>query len=191
MTTYKFFPQDIKHLSWNSKFDANWTVEVQTAGSGMSRSLTNQMYPRWTITESVGLIDDETADKLLGFFNSLKGAYTPFYWYDHSKNHESNIQLPMTSPGVYQAVIKTGDYVEPAEYIEDVTVSVNGTEVEASTYTVSAGSVRFKTAPATGAVVTASYKYWWLVRLSGSSIGITRIFENLNNSRTFKMEVVR
>lgn len=184
------FPQDIKHLSWNSKFKESWSTTVQTAGSGMSRSLTNQVYPKWTITESVGLMDDETAEKLLGFVALVKGAYEPFLWYDHSKNHETGVQLPMTIAGTYQAVIKTGSYTEPADYIEDVTVYKNGTKLTKG-YSVSNGLIIFSTAPASTDVITADYAYWWKVRFVDDGMGINRIFENLNSSDSFKMEVVR
>ena len=80
--------------------------------------------------------------------------------------------------------------MEPADYIEDVTVYVDGKKQEGG-YSVSGGVIRFSTAPATGAVVTADYTYWFKVRFSDDGGELTRVFENVNNSSSFKMDVVR
>lgn len=186
----KKFPQDIIHLSWNSRFKAGWTTTVQESASGRSRTMTNQLYPKWTITEQIRLVDNETADKLLGFYNLVKGQYESFLWYDHSKHHEEN-QTLQGSAGKYQAVIVTGEFVEYADYIENVTVYLNGTEVGTDKYQVSDGVITFSTAPSSTDVVTATYDYWWKVRFASSAIEMTRLFENLNNSGSFSMEVVR
>lgn len=186
----KKFPQEIKHLTWNSKFKQKWNTQVQTSGSGMVRTLTNQLYPQWTITETFGLLDDDTADKLMAFVASVKGGYEPFLWLDHTLNRETGRALPVIVPGKYQAVWSIDGYVEPAEYIEDVTVYVDGKK-QTSGYSVSDGVISFSTAPATGAVVTADYTYWFKVRFSDDGGELTRVFENVNNSSSFKMDVVR
>lgn len=74
----KKFPQNIRHFSWNSKFKESWTTQVQTSGSGKSKTMTNQLYPGWVITESVGFMSNEMADELMGFVALVKGAYEPF-----------------------------------------------------------------------------------------------------------------
>lgn len=127
----------------------------------------------------------------MGFVALVKGAYEPFLWYDHTKHSETDVQLPMVSAGRYQAVIRTGEYTEPVDYIENVAVYLNGEEVDTGDYTVSNGYITFKTAPASTDVVTATYNYWWRVRFVDDGMGITRIADHLNRSGTFKMEVVR
>lgn len=184
------FPQNIRHFTWNSKFRESWNTQIQTTGSGKSKTMTNQLYPGWTITESIGFMTNEMADELMGFIALVKGAYEPFLWLDHSKYHEDEVQIAMTSPGRYQAVIKTGKYTEPAEFIEDVTVWVNGKLMETG-YTTSNGAILFSTPPSGSDIVTASYTYWWKVRFKDDGMGINRIFDDLNSSDSFKMEVVR
>ena len=186
----KKFPQNIRHYSWNSRFKESWTTQVQTSGSGKSKTMTNQLYPGWVITESVGFMSNEMADELMGFVALVKGAYEPFLWLDHTKCHEEEIQLPMVAPGRYQAVRKIGPYIEPADYIEDVSVKVNGALKEDG-YSISNGLIIFSVPPAGGDIVTASYTYWWKVRFKDDGMGITRIFDDLNTSDSFKMEVVR
>lgn len=177
-------------MTWNSKFKQKWNTHVQTSGSGMIRTMTNQLYPLWTITETFGLLDDDTADKLMAFIASVKGGYEPFLWLDHTKNRETGQTLPAISAGKYQAVWSQDGYVEPAAYIEDVTVYVDGVK-QTTGYSVSDGVISFSTAPATGSVVTADYTYWFKVRFSDDGGELTRLFENVNNSSSFKLEVVR
>ena len=85
---------------------------------------------------------------------------------------------------------KIGSYIEPADYIEDVSVKVNGALKEDG-YSISNGLIIFSVPPAGGDIVTASYTYWWKVRFKDDGMGITRIFDDLNTSDSFKMEVVR
>ena len=188
--TLRKFPQEIKHLTWSSKFKQAWGTKVQTSGSGMTRTMTNQIYPTWTITETFGLMDDDTANKLMAFLATVKGGYEPFLWLDHSLNHETGRELSMISSGKYQATIGIAGYVEPAEYIENVTVYVDGIKQEKG-YNVSGGVITFPSGPAAGAVVTADYTYWWKVRFADDGGELTRVFDNVNNSGSFKLEVVR
>ena len=93
--------------------------------------------------------------------------------------------------GTYQAVMKMGDYVEPIEYIEKVTVYIDGVKQNSNAYTVIDGLVKFKTAPASSAKVTADYTYYWKVMLADDGIETENIFIDFNKSKTFKMVTVR
>lgn len=112
-------------------------------------------------------------------------------WLDPEDYEEKGIQLPLITDGAYQAVMKMGDYVEPVEYIEKVTVYIDGVKQESNAYTVIGGTVKFKTAPASTAKVTADYTYYWKVMFADDGIDIERQYLNINKSKTFKLEVVR
>ena len=127
----------------------------------------------------------------MGFVAARKGCYEPFLWLDEKDYQEKGIILPKISNGIYQAVMKMGEYVEPVEYIENVTVYVNGKKQDASKYTVRDGYVRFNTAPASSATVTADYTYYWKVRFDDDGMGINHIFDNINRSERFKLVTVR
>ena len=153
----------------------------------------------------------------MGFVAARKGGYEPFLWLDGEDYQEKGIILPKISNGIYQAVMKMGEYVEPVEYIENVSVYVNGTKQAANKYTTNNGYITFVTAPATGAVVTADYTYYWKVngyitfvtapatgavvtadytyywkvRFDDDGMGINHIFDNINRSERFKLVTVR
>ena len=57
-----------------------------------------------------------------------------------------------------------------------------------NTYTVNGGTITFRTAPASGAVVTASYRYYWKVHLPDDGISIDHVFTNLKQTGTIKFE---
>ena len=94
----KKFPQNIRHFSWNSKFKESWTTQVQTSGSGKSKTMTNQLYPGWVITESVGFMSNEMADELMVFVDLVKGAFEGFLWLVHTNCHEEDFPLPLVAP---------------------------------------------------------------------------------------------
>ena len=97
----------------------------------------------------------------------------------------------MISSGKYQAVMQVGDYVEPAAYIENVTVYRNDAKVPASDYTITDGVIVFKTAPAGSNVIKADYTYYWKVCFDDDGLGITELFRNWNETGSIKLRVVR
>lgn len=186
----KKFPE-LRKLAYSSTKTQNWNTQVQKSGSGKVRTLTNQLYPEWTITAKLIELTNAEARKLMGFAALLKGAHTPFLWLDPEDYEEKGIQLPLIANGIYQAVMKMGDYVEPVEYIEKVAVYVDGVKQANNAYTVTGGTVKFKTGPASTAKITADYTYYWKVMLADDGIETENIFVDFNKSKTFKMVTVR
>lgn len=183
----KKFP-NIRRFSWNSTKQEKWSTEVQKSASGRVRTMTSQLYPAWTITASYPAITDAEAAELLGFVALLKGSFEPFLWLDPEDNRAIGQTLAEVASGKYQAVIKMGEYVEPAEYIEDVAVYVGGVKQDASKYTVADGYITLKTP--TSEVVKADYTYYWRVMLADDGLSITKKFLNVNTA-TIKMVVAR
>lgn len=185
------FPIELNKLSWSSTKAMSWNTEVQTSGSGKVRTMTNLLLPNWTIeTKFVYLTDDEYR-KLLGFVALCKGAFEPFLWKDPEDYQEKNRQLPMVTAGTYQAIMAMGDYVEPVEYIENVTVWVDGQLQKSSTYSIVNGCIVFQTAPTATAIVKASYTYWWKVMFKDDGLTIEKVFQNINKTKSFKLVTVR
>lgn len=182
----KFFP-DIKKFAWESTKSVNWNTQVQKSASGRARTLTTQLLPAWTIECSFPGLTDVEARTIFGFVNDIKGSHEPFYWLDPEDNREENILLVKLSDTEYQAVRRYGGYVEPVEYIEDLTIYVNG-DVYGSAYTVDGGVITFITAPA--GEVTADFTYYWKVRLVNDGFSFNRVYKNINKA-SLKLEVVR
>lgn len=161
------------------------------SGSGKTRSMTNQLYPQWIISAKLLHLTREEANELMGFVALLKGNYEPFLWLDPEDYEEKGVQLPMVSPGVYQAVMRIGGYTEPVDYIENVTVYIDGVKQSSGTYSVTNGMVKFSVSPLASSKVTADYTYYWKVRFAQDEMEIQNIFVNLNDSKTFKMVSAR
>ena len=178
-------------VAYNSSKQQSWDTEVYESASGRYRSLSNQLYPKWKISVLIQPLTDAEARTLMGFVAARKGGYEPFLWKDAEDYHEQGVTLAKISNTVYQAVAKFGSYVEPVEYIDNVEVYVDGTKQNASAYTVSNGYVTFGSAPASGAVVTANYDYYWKVRFNDDGMGIDHIFDNINRSQRFKLVTAR
>ena len=68
---------------------------------------------------------------------------------------------------------------EPAYYADKLTVWVNGAERTAQEYTIDRGAIVFNRPPSAGAVVTATYDYWWKVVFAKKSITVKQKFANL------------
>ena len=186
------FPVSLQErCAYNSTKQQSWDTAVQETASGRYRTMSNQLYPKWKISVLIQPLTDNDARILMGFVAARKGGYEPFLWLDAEDYKEKGIILPKVSNGIYQAVMKMGEYVEPVEYIENVKVYIDGVEQSASTYTVENGYITFVTAPATGVVVTADYTYYWKVRFDDDGMGINHIFDNINRSERFKLVTVR
>jgi hypothetical protein len=181
----KFFPNN-KKFAWNSKKSQKWNTNAQTSASGRMRTQTNQLLPLWQIEASYpGLTDDE-ARELLGFVASCKGGFEPFFWLDPEDYQATNQVLAPLGNNQYQAVMVQGEYVEAVEYIDNVTVRVNGSVVY--NYSINGGVITFTSTPS--GEVTADYRYYWKVRFVDDGIAVSKIYKNINQA-SFKLEVVR
>lgn len=183
----KKFP-NIKGFAWNSTKAQKWDTTVQKSASGRIRTLTNQLYPEWTISASLPMVTDTEANELQGFVALLKGSYEPFLWLDPEDNRAEDQVLAEVTSGKYQAVIKMGEYVEPAEYIEDVAVYVGGVKQDPSQYSVADGYITLKTP--TSEVVKADYTYYWRVMLADDGLTVTKVFKDINKV-SLKLVVAR
>lgn len=181
------FP-NIRDFAWNSSFAEKWNTTVQKSASGRVRTLTNQLYPAWTITASYPALTDAQADELLGFVALVKGRYEPFWWLDPDHSKAKGVQLVEIADSKYQCIACVGGHVEPVEYVEDITVYVGGQKAQESDYSVYGGVVTFVRPPA--GRVTADYTYCWKVVFADDGLSITKKFENVNTC-SITLEVIR
>lgn len=186
----RLFPERLRKFAWNSKKGQRWETEIVTSASGMTRTLTNQLYPAWNIEASYNKLTDAEAKELFGFVALLKGAQEPFFWLDPEDNTVKNQVLPKNMDGSYQCVMMMGEYTEPVERVERLKVYIDGSLQESSRYKVSNGSIKITPPPGDSSIVTADYIYYWTVRFKDSGIEIKRIFKNINRA-TLKMVSAR
>lgn len=181
------FPE-LRRFSWNSTFAEKWNTTVQKSASGRVRTLTNQLYPAWTITASYPALTDAQADELLGFAALVKGSFEAFLWLDPEHNAEEGVPIVQLTDNKYQCVACVGGHVEPVEYVEDITIYVGGQKARESDYSVYGGVVTFVRPPA--GRVTADYTYCWKVLFADDGLTITKKFKNVNTC-SVTLEVIR
>lgn len=185
---YKKFP-DIRRFAWDSSKQQSWETTVQKSASGRIRTMSNQLYPAWTIKASYNAVTDDEARQLLGFVADRKGSYEPFLWLDPEDYKAVSARLVNTD-GYYQAYMRMGDYIEPVQYIEDVTVYIDGAEQDRSSFVVQDGAVIFNDTPDNSSVITADYIYYWLVHFADDGLTVNKIFKNINKV-SLNLAVVR
>ena len=188
--TVKIWPV-MTGIAMQSSKSQKWNTTIEKSGSGKKRSNTNQLLPLWTIEVKHAILSDADYKKIMGFVALLKGAHEPFFWLDPEDYQETGITLAKLSSGVYQCVMKFGDYVEAVEYVDQLKVYVDGVLQAASAYTVSGGVITFATAPGSTAVVTADYRYYWKVHIPADGISAKHIFTNFKQTGNIKFEVWR
>lgn len=176
------FPLSSGKSSWSDTLTQSWDVTEAKTASGRRRAICCQLYPYYTVNVSFKLLSDADVATLTGFYARCKGGLMPF-WYRDSNCHVERQQLS-NSGGVYQCVIKRGDYVEPCYRVENVRVYING--YATSAFTVNNGAI---TVNAGNGVVTASYDYYYRMRFA-DSLAVTQRFKNVN-SVNVKMVTVR
>lgn len=184
------FPINARRVKWDSTVEQDWDVNEQTSASGKSRTLTNQSLPGWVFTITFPALSSEERNKLFAFFTRVKGSAIPFFYKDAEDYNAEGVTLPQNTDGTYQLVAWMNGQQEPIYYADELKVYVDGTEQGSSTYTVSDGAVKFSTAPASTAKVTATYEYWWKVRFSKSKLQIKQRAKNLFQCQ-MSLKVVR
>ena len=178
-----FFPIDTALVSWNTKATQAWDVIEEKAASGRRRTLCQQKLPGWVFNIKFPRLTDEEQAKLLGFYTQCKGKFRSFLYKDYTYCLVKGQQLGKSADGKYQCVIPFGDSVEPAEYVDNVTVYING--VKTNAFTVEDGKI----AVSTNGVVTADYEYYWRVCFE-EKISIINIFQDVY-SASLSLRVVR
>lgn len=175
-------------IAVRSSKSQKWNTTIEKAGSGRMRSNTNQLLPSWSISVKFGILSDADAKTIMGFIALLKGAHRPFFWLDPEDYQETGIQLAKISLDTYQCVMKLGNYVEAVEKVDQLKVYVDGVLQSSNAYTVNGGVILFKEALASDAIVTADYRYYWLVHLPADGITMNHVFTNFKQTGTIKFE---
>ena len=173
------FPLDARKVEWTTEVTQSWTVNEQTSASGKRRAISSQTLPAWEFGLTFPMLSAEEKDTLLAFVTRVKGTLMPFYYKDAESYKAIKLRLATNTDGTYQLVANMHGQQEPVYYVDQLHVYVDGTEQDASTYTVDRGAVKFSTALKNTQVVTASYEWYWKVCFSSSKLKVSQIFQDL------------
>ena len=84
---------------------------------------------------------------------------------------------------------KFGDYLEPVEHIENVTLYADGKPI--SIARIDKGLITTSQTISPTAVITADYTYYWKVRLSGDEFTAELVYKNIYKSKSMKLVTVQ
>ncbi|SFM09058.1 DUF2460 domain-containing protein [Pelosinus propionicus] len=181
-------------MAWNSEKRQIWDVTVQKSGSGRRKTLCQQAYPAWELQCSYTALSDSDIKKAAGFFGMVKGMHTPFLWRDPEDYKETNVRIG-TGNGVtkeFQLLRNFGGYmVEPITdpIVETITVFNNGNKAVITPLT--DGWVQFASPPSTGAVLTASFEYYWRVAFDDDGLSWANFWYGYYSLKTIKLVSAR
>lgn len=133
--------------------------------------------------------------QLMGLFCAMRGSYDTFLFTDPDDNSANNVQIG-TGNGTNLVFVlgrPTGiNYFEAIGRVNQLTeVRVNGSVVPTANYSIILpNSIKFNTAPANGAVVTATFTYWFICRFMEDMQGYDQFMFNLFRLRSCKFKSV-
>lgn len=174
--------------SYNNNWQSSWNTAIQSSASGRSRSLSNQLYPNRSTYIYFPHLTDIQVDTLEGFINSCKGASKPFWFKDYSRHEMKDQVLARSSDGTYQCIMNFGGFPEPVYRVDNLNLMVNG--IKTTDYTLEGGKLTIPSAN-NNSIVTASYDYYFLVRVKDDGITIRRNNAPNTNNVSLNLEVVR
>lgn len=167
------FPQ-FPCMAWDSEKTQSWDVTVKKSGSGKRKTITNQAYPEWTLKCSYTALKQEEVEQAAGFFALVKGQLSPFLWKDPEDYQEENVRIG-TGDGTNQNFQLLRNYanlaVEPIYDVVSGTLKVFADGVEVGFTLGTDGLVITDIPPEIGAIITASFEYYW--RLAFDDDGMT------------------
>lgn len=187
------FP-DLPSMEWNNKKQPIWNVTVKRSGTGKRKSLTTQAYTHWELSMSFRCLDQEQIEKAAGFFSMIKGSLTPFLWKDMEDYKQEKVRIGAgngENTG-FQLVRNLGNYyVEPVLDIVPGTLTVYVADEPTAVTLDTDGWVDFAEPPPMGAIITASFEYYWRVAVVDNCPTWENFWYGFYKLNSFTLETVR
>ena len=175
----------IPNIQFGQKWSEDWSfVKVKKSGSGRRKTLCNRSYPDWKISVKFVGLDDYDIEQIAGFIGQQKGPFEEFLWLDPVYYLQERVRIGTGTGSLTQfQLLRNFDnrFVIP---VTDVLPNSLKVFADATKMTVSAntnGLLTLSAAPASGAVVTASFQHYWRVAFDDSEYSWQDMFFNLYN----------
>lgn len=149
-------------VNWNVVKTPEWTTKIQTAVSGREFRASYVTYPRWKFRLGYEVLradaTNQELQKLIGFFNRVRGSYDDFYYIDPFDYHVADCQFGVGN-GSQTAFVVTRSYDSiptPVLVNGTPTIKADGTPVSPSSITtgIQLTTINFASPPANGVVLT-------------------------------------
>lgn len=157
-------------LMWDVVKQPEFSTKVQTSASGKDSTAAYWTYPRWTFKLSYELLRggaETELNTLLGFFLARKGRFDTWLYTDPSDHTVIGQQIGIgdSSTVAFQLVRTISGFTEPMKAINGAPVVKIGGITQTTGWSInSTGVITFTTPPASGAVITADFSYYFRCR---------------------------
>ena len=159
------FP-DLKTMAWNNTKTPRWDTAIQKYGSGKRKTLSRWTYPEWELDCKYTCLDQAEIEEVAGFFLMVRGRFQPFLWRDLEDYKQEKVRIGAGDGQTtdFQLVRNFANlFVEPIRDIVDGSLEIYLNDDPSEVQSESEGLVKFAQAPPAGAVITASFEYYWRV----------------------------
>ncbi|MBQ0934654.1 DUF2460 domain-containing protein [Ideonella paludis] len=171
-------------LSWNVTRRPTWNTRIHTAVTGREARFRRWSYPKWSYRLSYEVLRANAAlaelQQLVGFFNSHGGS-AESWLYEDPNDRQVTAQAFGQGDGTrkaWQLVRAYGGYTEPVFELDGVpTVFING--AQQTSFSLVNGLLTFATAPAAGAALTWTGRYFWRVRFLQDQLELNEFMRQL------------
>ncbi|HBR28592.1 MAG TPA: hypothetical protein DD789_04020 [Firmicutes bacterium] len=166
------FP-DLKTMAWNNTKTMRWDTKIQKSGSGRRKTLSRWSYPEWSLECSYTCLDQKEIEEAAGFFAMVRGQHQPFLWKDMEDYREENVRIGVgdgQSVGFHLVRNYANLFVEPVGDILLETLEIYVDDESAEVSVEDGGWVELATPPASGAIVTATFEYYWRVAFADDEL---------------------
>lgn len=158
-----------------------WSTQVSDSSSSRQYTLAKRVYPTWRFTLPFNMLRAGVPaeyESLVGFFNARRGRSDDFL-FQNPKNYLVSNQVFGTGDGTttsFELNRNLGGFVEPVGGTDapSLLVKVNGVAT-AVTLNSTLSSVVFAQAPAAGAVLSWSGRFYHRVRFTKDALKFTHI----------------
>lgn len=179
------FPE-LKGLSWERTKTAIWSTQIQTAGSGVEKRASLWSYPRWKFNLSYEFLEDDgtmTGDlqRIIGFFNARRGSFESFLYLDPS-DHSVQDQIIGMGDGLnnrFQLVRNFGGFIEPVRALQSMPLVTMDGVLNCDFVMDNYGVIEFWPPPPQGAVIAASFDFYYRVRFVNDESEVNNFLMNL------------
>ncbi len=204
MATPPLFPS-LSGQGWSVHKKPIFSTLIATHVSGREVRAPLYLNPLWefevtydglTSSSDYGGLGANSMQTLAGFFMLVQGQYGTFLYADPTDNTAA-AQVIGYGDGATTSFVCSramgGQFLEPVGWVTGISsVSVAGVVQSASAYSlVAPNSIAFASAPASGALVSASFTYAFQCRFSDDTADLEQFMQNLWRVDSLKFRSVR
>lgn len=191
--SYNVFPT-FAGRGWGIKKRLITRTLIQQADSGAEYRTQRYQYPLYEFDLEIPYLTQSDSDTLIGFYNQQGGPFQPFY-FSADNDNSVTAQAFGTGDGTttqFQLTKANGSYWnEPIAGVQGTpTIYVNGTHTTPSSISPS-GLVTFSSAPASGAALTWTGQYYYLLRFKDDQIETTQTLSQIYEATTLTLRGMR